>query len=72
MADLTSLWPYVLLILLGVLPNEIWRVAGMFIGQSLHEDSAAFEWLKAVATGVIAALVAQLILLPPATLMTIP
>lgn len=68
MGDLSYLWPYLALLLVGVLPNEAWRILGMVVGHSLDEKSEPFVWLKAVATGLLAAVIAQLILSPPGQL----
>ena len=34
-----ELWPYFVLILVGYLPNEIWRVLGLVLARGLDEDS---------------------------------
>lgn len=72
MGDLSSLWPYLALLLVGVLPNEAWRILGMAVGRSLDENSEPFVWLKAVATGLLAAVIAQLVLSPPGQLASLP
>lgn len=68
MGDLSYLWPYLTLLLVGVLPNEAWRILGMVVGRSLDEKSEPFVWLKAVATALLAVVIAQLILSPPGQL----
>src|SRR4029453_11258873 len=34
-----ELWPYVDLVLVGFLPNEIWRALGLLLARGLNEDS---------------------------------
>ena len=35
-AALAELWPYLLLILVGYLPNEMWRVLGLVLARKFH------------------------------------
>ncbi len=37
-AVLTELWPYLMLVLLGYLPNEVWRVLGLVLVRGLNEE----------------------------------
>jgi hypothetical protein len=62
-ATVRDLGPYLALVLVGFLPNEIWRVLGIVIARGLDESS----WLLAVLAGIIA----QLILSPPGALATV-
>jgi hypothetical protein len=59
-------------VLVGVLPSEVWRIVGMAVGRSLDEKSEPFVWLKAVATGLLAAVIAELVLAPPGQLAALP
>jgi carbon starvation protein CstA len=61
-----ELGPYLALVLVGFLPNEIWRVFGIVIARGLNEDSELMVWVRAVATAILAGIIAQLILTPPA------
>ena len=67
-----ELSPYLVLILAGFLPNEIWRVLGLVLARGLNEDSDIVVWSRAVATAILAAVVARLILFPSGTLDDIP
>lgn len=71
-AALTETWPYLLLILVGYLPNEIWRVLGLVLARGLNEDSEIVVWSRAVATAIIAGVIAKLILFPAGALAGIP
>ena len=67
-----ELSPYLVLILVGFLPNEIWRVLGLVLARGLNEDSEIVVWSRAVATAILAAVIAKLILFPSGTLDNIP
>jgi branched-subunit amino acid transport protein len=65
-------WPYLVVIVFGFLPTEIWRTLGVFVGKGLNEDSEVFRWVKVVATALVAAVVAKLILSPTGALAAVP
>jgi len=71
-ATFAELWPYLLLLLVGVLPNEVWRVLGLVLARGLNEDSELVVWSRAVATAIIAGVIAKLILFSSGALVTIP
>jgi hypothetical protein len=64
--------PYLVLLLVGFLPNEIWRLLGVVLGRGLDEESELVIWVRAVATAILAAVIARLILLPPGALADLP
>jgi hypothetical protein len=67
-----DLWPYLLLVLVGFLPNEIWRVLGLVAARGLDEDSEIVVWVRAVATAVLAAVIAKLTIFSPGVLAQVP
>lgn len=67
-----ALWPYLLVILAGFLPTEIWRSLAVVFVRGLDEDSELLILVRAVATALLAAVVARLVLIPPGELMAIP
>ena len=67
-----ELSPYLVLVLVGFLPNEIWRAFGLVLARGLNEDSKIVVWSRAVATAILAAVIAKLILFPSGTLDNIP
>jgi Branched-chain amino acid transport protein (AzlD) len=67
-----ELHAYALLLLVGFLPNEIWRMLGLVVGRGIDEDSEFFVWARAVAIAVLAGVIAKIILLPPGTLASVP
>jgi hypothetical protein len=56
-----ELWPYLALILAGFLPNEVWRWLGILMARGLDEESEIVVWVRAVATAILAGVMAQLI-----------
>jgi|SRR5262245_59236035 len=68
-ADLS---PYLVLILVGFLPNEVWRAFGLMLGRGLAEGSEVIIWVRAVAVAVLAAVIAKLTLAPPGALASLP
>jgi hypothetical protein len=67
-----TLEPYLALILLGVLPSEVWRWIGILVGRGLDENSEIILWVRGVATALIAAVVARIVLIPPGALAGVP
>jgi branched-subunit amino acid transport protein len=62
----------VVLLLAGVLPNQIWRMLGLWLGSGLDEGSDLLMWVKAVATAILAGVIAQIIVQPPGALASVP
>ena len=67
-----ELHAYVLLVLVGFLPNEIWRMLGLVVARGIDEESELFMWARAVAIAVLAGVIAKIIMLPPGTLAGVP
>lgn len=67
-----ELHAYALLLLVGFLPNEIWRMLGLVVARGVDEDSEFFVWARAVAVAVLAGVIAKLILFPPGALAAVP
>jgi hypothetical protein len=68
-ADLT---PYLLLLLVGFLPNEVWRWLGIVLARGLDEKADVIVWVRAMATAVLAGVIARIIVLPPGALAGVP
>lgn len=64
--------PYLALILIGFLPSEVWRWLGIVLGRGLDEESEIILWVRGVATALIAAVVARIVVLPPGALASVP
>lgn len=69
---LADFGPYLSLILVGFMPNEFWRVLGLVLVRGLDERSQVIVWVRAVATAMLAGVLAQLILVSSGSLAGIP
>jgi hypothetical protein len=63
---------WLVLILVGFLPNEVWRMIGVVLARGIDEQSEILAWVRAVATAVLAGVVAQLIFFPAGALAAVP
>ena len=60
------------LVLAGFLPNEIWRMLGLWLGGGVDEGSELLVWVRAVATAILAGVIAQILVYPPGALASVP
>lgn len=67
-----DLWPFVLLLTVGFLPNEMWRLLGLVLARGLNEDSELVVLSRALATATIAGVVAKLVLFAGGALAATP
>lgn len=65
-------WPYVLILLIGWLPTDIWRMIGVALAGGIDENSEQLVFVRAVATSLVAAVIAKLILFPAGSLAIAP
>ena len=72
MNPLAELAPYLVLILVGFLPNEVWRLLGLVLARRLDEGAEVLIWVRAVATAILAGVVGKLIFFPAGALATVP
>lgn len=73
MSDFIGDWhALVVLLVAGVIPNQIWRMLGLWLGSGLDEGSDVLMWVKAVATAILAGVIAQIIVQPPGALASVP
>jgi len=70
--SLAGLGPYLSIIVAATLPTQIWRVLGVLFAGRLDEASEVLAWVRAVATALVAAVIAKLILFPTAALAEVP
>ncbi len=68
----TDLSAYLLLVLVGFLPNEIWRWLGLMVARGLDESSEMLVWVRAVATAILAGVIARLTVFAPGALAGLP
>lgn len=67
-----GLWPYLVVIFVGFLPTEVWRMAGVVAGRGLDPEGELLRWVRCVATALVVAVVAKLVLSPSGSLAVIP
>lgn len=65
-------WPYLALFVFAVLPTEIWRWLAVGFSRRIDANSPVLEWVRMVATALLAGVVAKLILSPPGVLAQLP
>jgi hypothetical protein len=63
---------YLALILAGFLPNEMWRWLGVIFARGLDEGAEILVWVRAVATAILAGVIAQILVHPPGALAGVP
>ena len=62
----------VVLLVAGVIPNQIWRMLGLWFGGGIDEGSELLVWVRAVATAILAGVIAQIVVQPPGALASVP
>ncbi len=73
MSEFFGDWHALLLLLLaGFLPNEVWRMTGLWLGGGVDEGSEVLVWVRAVATAILAGVIAQILVQPPGALASVP
>ena len=70
--SLTDLGPYLFIVVAGWLATDIWRWTGVLIGNRIDETSEALNWVRAVATALVAAVIAKMIFFPTGSLESSP
>jgi hypothetical protein len=65
---LVDLWPYLALVMVGFLPNEIWRMLGVVVSHGIDEGSELIVWVRAVATAILTGVVVKIIVFAPGAL----
>jgi len=68
----SELTAWLALVLVGFLPNEVWRMLGIVVARGLDEDSELLVWVRAVATAILAGVIAQILVQPPGALAGVP
>ena len=61
-----------LLVVAGFLPNEVWRMVGLWFVSGIDEGSEVLVWVRAVATAILAGVIAQILVQPPGALASVP
>ena len=71
MSALGGYAPYVLLIVVGFLPNEVWRMLGVALARGLDEESEIIVFARAVATAILTGVVGKLVIFAPGALASV-
>lgn len=65
-------WPYLFILVAGWLATDFWRFLGVYLGSRLAEDSQALVLVRCIATGLVAAVVSNLLFFPSGALAATP
>lgn len=65
-------WPYLFILVAGWLATDAWRALGVFLGGRLSDDSDLLVLVRCVATALVAAVIANLIVFPGGALAASP
>ena len=65
-------WPYLFVLVAGWLATDFWRFLGVFIGGGLSADSEVMILVRAIATALVAGVIARIVLFPAGSLATAP
>src|SRR5438105_13394290 len=60
------------LVIAGFLPNEVWRMLGLWLGGGVDGGAERLGWVRAVATAILAGVIAQILGQPPGALASVP
>lgn len=65
-------WPFIVILVAGWLATDLWRWLGVIAGNRLEEGSEPLQWVRAVATALVMAVTAKLVVFPTGVLETSP
>jgi hypothetical protein len=65
-------YAYLLVIVAGFLPTDVFRFAAVLFSRRIDEDSEALLFVRAVATALLAGVIARLVLAPTGDLAGVP
>lgn len=69
---MTDYWPFLVILVAGWLATDFWRWLGVLAGNRLQEGSEALHWVRAVATALVMAVTAKLVVFPTGVLEASP
>ena len=72
MSVVGELWPYLVLVVAGFLPNEVWRMLGIVASRGIDEGSELIIWVRAVATAILTGVVSKIVVFAPGALGGVP
>jgi hypothetical protein len=65
-------WSLPAIILAAAAVSDFWRVLGALLSARIDENSASFRFVRCIATALIAAIIARLVLYPTGAMAEIP
>lgn len=65
-------WPYLFILIAGWLATDAWRYLGVYLGGRLSEESDIIVLVRTLATALVAAVIANLIVFPTGALAAVP
>ncbi|WP_157019756.1 AzlD domain-containing protein [Mesorhizobium xinjiangense] len=65
-------WPYLFILAAGWLATDLWRFLGVMLGGRISEESDALVLIRSIATALVAAVIAKLIVFPGGALAATP
>lgn len=57
-------WSYLFILIAGSVATDIWRFLGVYFAGSIKEDAEVLVFVRSLATALVAAVIAKLILYP--------
>lgn len=61
-------WQFAFILVAGWIATDLWRVLGVFLGRRIDETAEVLVFVRAVATALVAAVIAQLVIAPGGSL----
>jgi hypothetical protein len=65
-------WPYLFIFLAGTVATDMWRYLGVYLAGQVDENAEILVFVRALATALVAAVIAKLILYPDGALAASP
>lgn len=65
-------WPYIFILGAGWLATDFWRFLGVYLGGRLSEESDILVFVRCIATALVAAVIANLVVFPGGALAETP
>ncbi|WP_163269841.1 AzlD domain-containing protein [Chelativorans alearense] len=65
-------WPYVFILVAGWLATDFWRFLGVYLGGRISEESELIVLVRCIATALVAAVIANLVIFPSGALAGTP
>ncbi|MDN2564717.1 AzlD domain-containing protein [Aquibium sp. A9E412] len=65
-------WPYAFILLAGWLATDAWRFLGVYLGGRIAEESDLLVLVRCIATALVAAVIANLVVFPNGALAGVP